>query len=227
MSAPVVLVLAKAPVAGRAKTRLGLEVGHELAARLASAALLDTLDACAAAFAPDRRCLALAGDLADVAEPGPLLDRLHGWHVVDQRGDGLGERLAHAHADAAAYGRGPVVQVGMDTPHATPAALTEVADRLVDGAQDAVLGPAEDGGWWVLGLRSPSYAAALAGVPMSTPTTCQDTEQALVRAGARVTRVAALRDVDTAEDAEAVARLAPETTFAREWRSAVREGRDR
>ncbi len=67
-----------------------------------------------------------------------------------QRGDGFAQRLAHAHADVAALPARPVVQIGMDTPHAGPDDLAAVADAVGRG-NDAVLGPAEDGGWWVLG----------------------------------------------------------------------------
>ena len=121
-----------------------------------------------------------------------------------QRGHGFAERLAHAHQDVAAHAGAPVVQIGMDTPHVTHEHLHEVADLLHRAA--AVLGPACDGGWWVLGLRSPGPATALTGVPMSTERTCADTEAALRGAGADVARTRELRDVDTVEDAAAVAR---------------------
>lgn len=213
------LVVAKAPVPGLVKTRLGADVGLAVAADLAAAGLLDTMDACEAAFGV--RHLAVAGDLRGAIRGAELCERTGVWTVHEQRGDGFATRLAHAHADAGDPAR-PVVQVGMDTPHVTPAGLLAVADAL--HGHDAVLGPADDGGWWVLALRHPRHAAALRGVEMSTDRTGADTLAALESAGARVALAAPLRDVDTAEDAEAVAALAPGTRFARAWRAARTAG---
>lgn len=205
------LVVAKAPVAGLAKTRLAAGVGDRVAADLAAAALLDTL---AAASAAPRCVVALTGDL-DAAERAPEIRRaLGGCVVVGQRGEGLDERLAHAHLDA---GPGPVVQVGMDTPQVSPSLLDEVASGLAD--HDAVLGRADDGGWWVLALRDPRQASALVGVPMSTPTTYDDTLAALRAAGLDVAACVELTDVDTVADADQVAAASPRLLFAETWRA--------
>jgi uncharacterized protein len=210
-----VLVVAKAPVPGQAKTRLGDVVGHLESADIAAAALLDTIDACSA-FAGDHRChLALTGELDDACRGEEIRDALGSWHVFDQRGDSLGERLAHAHLDLAAEARGPVVQVGMDTPQLTPDLLSEAADRIGPGG--GVLGPATDGGWWLLGLADPKRAAALSRVPMSTSRTAFDTRRALTGWGVRLVTTSALRDVDTVFDAELVAAYAPGTRFAAAW----------
>ena len=213
------LVLAKAPVAGRVKTRLGADVGMAYAAELAAAALLDSLDACAAAFGSKRCWLSLSGDLAGAVRSDELAAAVRGWTVVPQRGRGFGERLVNAHLDAGAA-KGPVVQIGMDTPQVTAAHLAAVADGL--GAHEAVLGDAPDGGWWVLGLRRPDQAAALRGVPMSTPTTGADTRAALRAVGLAVGTTTELTDVDTVADADAVAALAPSGRFAATWRGRTR-----
>lgn len=207
------LVVAKAPVAGLVKTRLGAGVGMTAAAELAAAALLDTLAACRAAFGPSRCLLSLSGDLADAVRGDELARALDGWAVARQRGATFAERLVHAHADVPPGA--PVVQVGMDTPQVTAAQLHAAAGAFAD--HDAVLGAAEDGGWWVLGLRDPRAAAALHGVPMSTPTTYADTAAALAAAGLRVGVTGTLRDVDTAADADVVASAAPNGEFARVW----------
>ena len=174
------LVLAKAPVAGRSKTRLGQTIGMDAAASVAAAALLDTLAVCARAFGTERCVLALDGDLAEAVDGTDIARRIRGWTVFAQHGVGLAERIAHAHLEA---GPGPVVQIGMDTPQVEPAHLLEAAAAL--DAHDVVLGPAEDGGWWLLGLRDPSDAAMLVGVPMSTPDTFAHTRSALRRGRAR------------------------------------------
>ena len=208
------LVVAKAPVAGQVKTRLGAEIGMDAAAEIAAAALVDTLRACVAAVGPDGCHLALDGDLADAVRADELAGLVTGWTVFPQRGDGFAERLVNAHLDVPSAS-GVVVQVGMDTPQLTPELLLEVAATA--DAHDAVLGPADDGGWWVLALHDGAPARALAGVPMSTPTTYDDTRRALEQAGADVGTTTGLRDVDTVADAERVAELAPESEFARVW----------
>lgn len=210
------LVVAKAPVPGRVKTRLAATVGDRDAATLAAAALLDTLTACSAAVGPHRCHLALAGDLADGVAEDEIRSALHGWSVAEQRGDGLGERLAHAHAALAPR---PVLQIGMDTPQVTPELLGAAMAGLT--TYDAVLGPAADGGWWALALRDPRHAAALVDVPMSHPSTGEATHAALARRGLRVGAAPRLRDVDHHADAVAVAESAPTTRFARAWAAVV------
>jgi len=207
------LVIAKAPVPGRVKTRLGARVGMDAAAELAAAALLDTIAACRSAFAECH--LALDGHLGDAVRSDALRRSLDGWTVHPQRGEGLGQRLAHAHADAA--GAGPTVQLGMDTPQVTPADLFAVAEAAFDG--DAVLGPAADGGWWVLALSDASAAAVLVEVPMSRPDTFASTRAALTAAGQTVRVGHELTDVDTVEEAASVADSLADGHFLRAWRS--------
>ena len=211
---PRILVVAKAPVPGLAKTRLGDRVGMPAAAEIAAAALLDTLDQCEIAFAGGRH-VAMTGDLSRAARGDQIEAALGDWEVYHQRGDGFAERLAHAHAD---LGPGPVVQIGMDTPQVTADLLLEVAAGLRD--HDAVLGLAEDGGWWVLALRDPADAEVLRGVPPSTPDTGALTLAALRERGLDVATVATLRDVDEVEDAVAVAALVPDSRFAAAWSGA-------
>jgi len=189
------LVIAKEPLPGRVKTRLTPPFSPVEAAALAEAALGDTLRAVAAAPAT-RRLLVLDG------RPGPWLPP--GFDVVPQCAGGLDERLA----DAFAHCDGPALLIGMDTPQVTPELLA------VDFAgHDACFGPAEDGGFWALGLAEPDPALLL-GVPMSTPWTGAVQRRRLAAAGLRVRDLPALRDVDTAVDAAAVAALAPHGRFA-------------
>jgi glycosyltransferase A (GT-A) superfamily protein (DUF2064 family) len=214
--AGAVLVMAKAPVPGEVKTRLGAVVGAEVAAELATACLLDTLDVCESVFGdPARRHVALSGDLDRAIRGDELREHLNMWTQHPQRGDGFAERLANAHADVAIAGV-PVVQIGMDTPHLAAEHLADVA-ALVGHGNDAVLGPAEDGGWWVLAVTAPRFASALRSVEMSTQRTYVDTRAALEAAGARVVDTVTLRDVDTAQDAAHAAAAAPATRFARQW----------
>lgn len=217
MRPAVALVVAKSPVVGNVKTRLGREVGMERAADLAAAALLDTVATCAAAFGASRCHLALDGVLAHGQLADELLQATADWAVHPQRGSGLAERLVQAHEDAAAFSGASTVQVGMDTPHLEAGSLLRASSLLV-GPDDAVLGPAYDGGWWLLGVGGPHLLAHLDEVPMSTPETGAQTRDALLRAGARLSEIETLRDVDEMADAASVAVAAPATRFARSWR---------
>lgn len=213
MSDPTLLVVAKSPVAGQAKTRLTALLSPEEAADLAAAALLDTLAAVAATPAPCR-VVALTGELMHAQRRRELAEALKNFVVVPQRGTDFADRLVAAHCDAtvAAGGAGGVLQVGMDTPQVTPALLSDAAAKLA--TVDAVLGPALDGGWWCLGVRRPELAQALAGVAMSRADTGAQTLAALRRTGAGVQLLVELQDVDTPNDIMAVARAAPDTHFA-------------
>lgn len=213
------LVVAKAPVPGLAKTRLAGSVGDTGAAQLAAASLLDTLDACESAFGRDGVLVALTGDLEAAEEADALRERLGAYPegaVFEQREGGFDLRLAHAHGAVAQRVPGAaVVQVGMDTPQLTGELLAAVGARLDEA--DAVLGPAADGGWWVLALRDPAAARALEGVRMSTDHTGPDTRAALEAAGLSVVEAPVLRDVDEVPDAGDVADEAPRSRFARCW----------
>lgn len=205
-----VLVVAKAPVAGLAKTRLIGTLTAQEAAGLAAAALLDTL-CCAVSLAHSQVVVALTGTLRDAERAAELEEVLGQCRVVQQRGSTFAERLVAAHADAGVFGD-PVLQVGMDTPQLTPELLESAFDRLT--GSDAVLGPAEDGGWWALGVNNPADAEVLATVTMSTEHTGRDTLAALLTRGIGVAELPVLTDVDTWDDACRVSAIAPCSRFA-------------
>jgi len=196
------LIVAKAPVPGLAKTRLAAALGDRVAAGIAAAALLDTLDAVADTPLA-AKVVALTGDLASACQSEAIRERLSGFTVVDQRGDSFADRLANAHADAAATaGPMPVLQIGMDTPQVTAELLTRCARALL-GAH-AVIGPARDGGWWLLGVADAATAECLRLVPMSRPDTGAMTYAALLQTGSPVIVLEELADVDTVVDISGV-----------------------
>ncbi|MCB5907496.1 TIGR04282 family arsenosugar biosynthesis glycosyltransferase [Streptomyces pinistramenti] len=194
------LVIAKEPVPGRVKTRLTPPYSPEQAAELATAALTDTLGTVLAAPAR-RRVLVLEG------ESGPWLPP--GVEVVPQCAGGLDERLAAAFAGC----EGPALLVGMDTPQISPGLLAPALGAEAWQSCDAWFGPAVDGGFWALGLAEPD-PELLRGVPMSTARTGAAQRARLTGAGLRVRDLPRLRDVDTADDAGAVAAAAPGGRFA-------------
>jgi glycosyltransferase A (GT-A) superfamily protein (DUF2064 family) len=211
-----VLVVAKAPEPGRAKTRLAATVGDRVAADIAAAALLDTLDAVVASQVA-ARVVALTGDLDNAAGAAEIRQRLEAFTVIRQRGDDFGDRLANAHADAA-DGQ-PVLQIGMDTPQVSAGLLDDCARRLLE--TPAVLGLAFDGGWWVLGVRTPAAAECLRTVPMSQPDTGELTLKALRDNGINVTTVQPVADFDVVDDVAMVRdACGSDSRFARVTRAA-------
>jgi glycosyltransferase A (GT-A) superfamily protein (DUF2064 family) len=196
-----VLVMAKAPVPGRVKTRLCPPLTPDQAASVAEAALADTLTAVSRCGAR-RRILALDG------EPGPWLPA--GFEVIPQRPGTLDRRLAAAWADAG----GPGLQIGMDTPQVTPDLLDQCLERTFSPGVTASLGLASDGGWWAIGLSHGWDTDVFSGVPMSTPVTGRAQAGRLRSAGHSVARLPRLDDVDVYEDALRVAAECPTGRFA-------------
>jgi uncharacterized protein len=200
MSERTVIVMAKAPVPGRVKTRCCPPCTAEQAASLAEAALRDTLTTILASRV-GRCVIALDG------ERGPWLEA--GIAVIAQRGAGLGERIDHAFTDVG----GPSLLIGMDTPQLDPALLDRALTLLGSGQVDALVGPAADGGFWALGLRTPA-AGLCATIPMSVPSTCGRLRVALHRRGLTWRDLDELVDVDDFATAIAVAAGVPRSRFA-------------
>ena len=212
------LVVAKAPVPGMAKTRLAATAGDRVAAEIAAAALLDTLDAVAAAPVATR-VVALTGELDDAVDAAEISDRLAAFTVIPQRGNNFGDRLANAHADAAAVDGHPVLQIGIDTPQVTAELLADCGRRLIEAP--AVIGLAPDGGWWVLGVDTPALAECLRDVPMSQPDTGALTLKAMHRNGIHVTLLEELCDFDVVDDIAAVRKACrPGSRFVQVTRAA-------
>ncbi|GAA4879604.1 TIGR04282 family arsenosugar biosynthesis glycosyltransferase [Saccharopolyspora cebuensis] len=226
MSRAVILVVAKAPRPGEAKTRLAASIGPVAAAEIAAASLLDTLEAvCAVPDAAVR--VAWTGELAGARRDAEVGDALARTSVFPQCGGGLAERLAAAHRQVAEeLPTTPVLQIGMDTPQITGPLLAESIEPLrTAGGPGAVLGPADDGGWWALGLRDPRQARLLRGVAMSAEDTGRRTEEALRAVLPAVGPLPGLADVDTIADARQVAALIPDSRFSDAVRHHVGVGR--
>lgn len=202
MTPAQIVIIAKEPLPGRAKTRLAPVYGPVGAAMFALAALQDTVDAALASSA-FRVVVALDGS------PGHWLsDEVT---VVPQCSGLLGDRLADAIACAYADLPLPVLVIGMDTPQVTPALLDAVLAELT--RSPAVLGPAEDGGYWCIGVQRPD-PQVFDNVPMSRPSTGSHQLHQLAALGLTTTLVPRLRDVDLPSDVPLVAAEAVGTRFA-------------
>lgn len=204
-----VLVMAKAPVPGRVKTRLCPPLSPAEAAAVAEAALADTLAAVAGCGA-DHKIVALDGVRGEWLPAG--------MRVVPQHGRGLAERLAHAWATTWPLTGGWGVQIGMDTPQVTSAELDALLEMVVSQPRAAVLGPATDGGWWTIGLRGTDPRRVFGGVPMSSACTGAAQLARLQALGLQVRTVQTHRDIDTFADLAAVATAIPDSRTAGAWR---------
>lgn len=184
------LIFAKPPRAGVAKTRLARDVGAEVAAELAAAFLSDTL-AQARALGWARVILATTESGFDTGSPADM-DAV--WH----QGDGdLGARLERM-LSRALLEAPTALALGADTP-GLPGPLLERARTLL-AANDAVLGPADDGGFYLLGLRR-CPSGLLSNLPWSSSDTFERTRQQLESRGLHPQQLPNWFDVDRAADA--------------------------
>ena len=189
-SSKTVLIVAKAPASGRSKTRLVPPLSSQQAADLHEALLLDTLDACRVEVADTRILHALADEtpaLARLAPNAPL---------VLQEGRGLADALRLGVARH--VGDGPVAIVSSDVPGLPPGSIAAAFRALADGA-DVVLGPALDGGYWLVAMREP-HEAPFRKIPWSTPAVLAVTRRRCEEAGLQVAELPPWRDVDTLVD---------------------------
>ena len=185
-----IAVMAKAPVPGLAKTRLVPALGEAGAAALA-ARLLDhaVAQAVAAALGP-----VTVWATPDTTHPAfQRLQRQHGVALAVQGPGDIGQRMA---AVFAAHG-GPLLLMGSDLPGLTARVLQQAAAALA--GHDAVLVPALDGGYGLVGLHRPA-PALFAGVDWSTPQVLTQTRQRLASAGLRHAELPAVADIDTPDD---------------------------
>lgn len=189
-----IMLFARVPVAGLVKTRLIPALGADGACRLHRAMLQRSLEALAQTTAAERQ-LWLAGDsrdqAADIAQPSD------GLHVHWQQGADIGERMAQAFQQNFRAGMGRIVVAGSDCPQLTVDHYEQVLEALE--RHDAVLIPALDGGYVLLGL-SRWDAALFVDVPWGTAAVLRTTVARLESLGWRWCALPGLPDIDRAED---------------------------
>lgn len=212
-----VILMAKAPLPGLAKSRLvsslGLDTGA--AARLADAFVRDTLLACDAATS-DGLVIAFAPSQGEsyfrAVAPAARL-------VVQTDGD-LGDRILAAFAATFAFGSTRAVMIAMDTPHLPADRITQAFSEL-DHA-DCVLGPATDGGYYLIALRQPQ-PDLFRGIDWSTERVLVQTLERARAAGLRTTCLAEMYDIDRPEDVRRLtAELAADNKLCRHTAQALR-----
>ena len=189
-SAPVVAILTRAPSSG-GKTRLFTSLGLPGDPALLAALLLDTVDGAAAPGV--RRVIAVT--------PPEACDEVRrlaaGVDVIPQPGGDLGERMRGVMAALFEQGAPAVAVIGSDLPHIMPSTIAEAIACMVDDAT-LVLGPADDGGYYLIAARR--VPDVFTGIEWGSARVLAQTEQAAVRDGLTVRRLAPMSDVDSAAD---------------------------
>ncbi len=189
-----VLLFAKAPRPGSVKTRLAEAVGADAAAA-----------AYRAVGARVARQVAARHALTVWYHPPDALNEMRDWlgaHAFEaQQGADLGERMARAMERHFARGDRPVIAIGADAPGVTAATIDAAVVALANA--DVVVGPAMDGGYYLLGLKRP-VPALFRDIPWGASNVLQLTEGRSRADDLRVARLGLLRDLDTAEDLAAL-----------------------
>jgi len=192
------LIMAKQPLAGHTKTRLCPPLTADKAAQLYDAFLRDVVTIARTvprlihgvqphiAYAP-------GGDPDFFAALAPDFD------LIAQRGETLGVRLDHVLVDCLAQGYDQVVAINSDSPTLPPAYIAQAFTRLESPQTDAVFGPCEDGGYYLIGVSAP-HPRLVRDVQMSTPHVLRDTLALADEEGLTVALTPSWYDVDTVDD---------------------------
>ena len=191
MHKPALLIMVKNPIAGKTKTRLAQDVGHKKALKMYRILMRYTRQQALALEGASRYLL--YSDFVDHEDKWPA----ETFTKEVQQGQGLGERMRHAFDQAFARGHDRVVVIGSDCPGLTTELLIEAFAALKD--HDVSIGPANDGGYYLLGLRSPQ-PALLTDMTWSTDTVYEETLARTRVQGLSVRPLPALSDVDHLED---------------------------
>lgn len=205
VSDAAILVFAKAPLPGRAKTRLIPKLGAAGAARLHARLIARTLSTVRAA-----RFSEVELHVTPSRTHGILAFYGKKFHltVETQKGGELGERMHRALRGALRRHRSAIL-IGTDCPVLTPADLRRAA-RLLRGDCDAVLAPAEDGGYALVGVKKGSaalFSALFHGIAWGGPHVYAETARKLARAGYRWRALRTVWDLDRPADLERFASL--------------------
>lgn len=193
------VIFAKAPIPGQVKTRLCPPLTPDEAASLHGSFVLDTLERTKAAIAkfrlPAARILACAPSSTHVFFK--IMAERHGVQLLDQEGADLGARMHAAFASLFAQGFKRVVLVGTDVPSLPLAHYRQAFETL--GSHDLVLGPAQDGGYYLMGLTRPA-PELFHDIPWSGDRVLAATRDRAGEAGLRIGLLPVWRDVDTIDD---------------------------
>ena len=194
-----IVIFARTPAPGRVKTRLVGPLTAVQAAALHEAMVRDTAETAAAAPLNAERVLLFDGRWSGTPLPA-------GIRTGRQAAGSLGDRLHAAFTEAFAGGARAAIALGSDTPHLPPARLVEAAAALEN--HDAVVGPCEDGGYYLIGCRAgTAWTKLFDGVAWGTARVLEQTRVAARQAEVSLAELEPWYDLDRWDD---VTRLAAE-----------------
>ena len=185
MHASVCIVMCKAPELGKVKTRLAAEIGNAQALRVYEALLRITLQS--STSSTWETVLAVDGDRTRMPQ--------HSHRTIAQRGDELGVRICNAIIDAGSYER--IVVIGADAPRVTHRHIADAFHALE--SHDVVLGPATDGGYWLIGMQQ-LHPDLFADIPWSTDRVLACTLERCEQHARTVALLETLSDIDVRAD---------------------------
>ena len=210
-----VILFVKLPEKGRVKSRLALHIGEDAALHLYENMVLDVLDMLKKGRFPFRICFT----------PLDAHDQMAGWlgqeyDYLPQNGDNLGDRMEDAFDSVFAGGVQEALLIGSDIPGLTTDVIDEAFAALLKN--DAVIGPADDGGYYLIGFRKKSFAPGIFhDIAWSTGTVFRETMAKLREESLKVHVLPELTDIDTVEDLKKLmsqaACPAPETSRTRSF----------
>jgi len=210
------VVIAKQPESGKVKTRIAAAIGDDRATDLYRCALQDTLHL-ARSIEHVQHVLSYAPPTDD--------GRRYFAHVaadftlLPQQGTNLGERLNGTFSRLLAN-YSPVVAIGSDSPD-LPAQVIDCAFSVLDAGADVCLGPADDGGYYLIGMRA-MQPTLFNDIDWSTEVVTVQTRQRAVDANLRLTELTSWHDLDTVSDLQSL--RAPGAPLTRAFVAALNEG---
>lgn len=189
-----ILVFIKAPEKGKVKSRLAKSVGEDTALDIYKCLVCDTLETLKKGnyiftlcfYPPDSQ--------------GIVKDWLGNAHsFMSQHGENLGERMKNAFVQAFSGGMTKVLLIGSDIPELSISLVNEAFDAM--DTKEAVIGPAHDGGYYLIGFRRDSFQPAIfQGISWGTGSVFYQTMNIFDKTGSRVHSLPGLTDIDTLED---------------------------
>jgi rSAM/selenodomain-associated transferase 1 len=188
----VLLVVAKQPAPGQTKTRLCPPLNSTQAAELYECFLYDTLKIMRSVPEVIQKIVYLPREAQDY-----FRHLAPDMGLIQQRGESLGERLDNLLQDVLQQGADKAVVINSDSPTLPPEYLIQAFEQL--SAADVVLGPAQDGGYYLIGMKEP-HPGLLRNVQMSTQNVLQDTLDLARRTGVSTSLLPEWYDVDTIDD---------------------------
>jgi uncharacterized protein len=191
---PIILLFIKAPVKGQIKSRLAASIGNDAALEIYRRFVFDTIDTVGAIAVPLRIC----------CYPPDAVTAIRTWlgnkqACMPQLGNDLGERMERAFDRAFQEGYDRAVLIGSDIPELSKAVVQEALAAL--DRSDAVLGPAADGGYYLIGFTAKTFLPQVFhNIAWSTATVHDETLDKFKRSGRQVHLLPKLHDIDTKND---------------------------